>query len=269
MSSNIPEVQSVMHPIKLRKLKVLKTEMLSPFFKKVTFHSEDLSDFISASPDDHVKAFFPDPETKQYVVPQLGENGLAWDESGPAPIMRDYTPLNYSAKDKTLELIFFLRKQGAAAVWANDAKEGSELYIAGPRGSYVVNYVFDWYLFITDEAGLPSLSRRLSEMPKEAKGLVLVEISSLENSFKLDPNKIPSGIEIKWLERKETRAAGKQEAFLEELQNFKRPSGNGFAWIKTEGFVGLQLKKHLIKNNITKEDWIKMSGYWKKTPDRK
>lgn len=262
MNTTTSEIKNLMHPIKIRKLKVTHIEQLSPVFKKVTFFSEDLKDFITSSPDDHVKAFFPDPDTKNYIVPSLGEKGLEWDTSGPEPIMRDYTPLNYNPTKNTLDFIFFLRHRGPAAQWAQTAQEGSELYIAGPRGSFVVSYVFDWYLFITDESGLPSLSRRLQEMPKNSKGLILAEISSKENSFKVDQAK-PTNMTLQWIERGNL-APGHYEAFIKALEDF-RPKGKGFVWIKTESLAAMKIKNFIVKQKLTKPDWIKTSGYWKRS----
>ncbi|MCO5114725.1 MAG: siderophore-interacting protein [Bdellovibrionaceae bacterium] len=254
------------HDVKIRKLTVTQIMPLSPLFTKITFFSEDLKDFVTASPDDHVKVFFPDPETGHYSIPRLGPEGLQTEEGQPEPLMRDYTPLNYNSKNKTLELIFFMRDKGAGALWAQKAKEGDELFIAGPRGSFVLSYIFDWYLILTDESGLPSLQRRLQEMPKDAKGLVLAEISKTSDAIKVQTQNTPQGIEIQWLERTTgQKSTGSSDIFLQSLNNFTKPEGNGFVWIKTESYVALQLKNYILQNNITKDEWIKASGYWKRT----
>ena len=213
-----------------------------------------------------MKVFFPDPETGHYSIPRLGPEGLQTEAGQPEPLMRDYTPINYDSNNNTLDLIFFMRDKGAGALWAWKAKEGDELYIAGPRGSFVLSYTFDWYLILTDESGLPSLQRRLQEMPKDAKGLVLAEISKMSDALKVQTEDTPKGMEIQWLERTaDQRGYGSSDSFLKALDDFQKPEGNGFIWIKTESYVALQLKNYILQNNITQDEWIKASGYWKRT----
>ena len=53
--------QRVMHPLKFRLLQVKDITQTSPLMKKIALTGEDLADFVSASPDDHVKVFFPKP----------------------------------------------------------------------------------------------------------------------------------------------------------------------------------------------------------------
>ena len=52
------EIVRVRHPLKFRLLRVERVDALSPALVRVTL-TGDLSDFVSASFDDHVKVFFP------------------------------------------------------------------------------------------------------------------------------------------------------------------------------------------------------------------
>lgn len=256
-------ISQLKHDIKIRRLKVQEITKLSPIFTKFTFHSEDLKDFVTASADDHVKVLFPDPETGHYTIPRLGQTGLEWNEDEPAPIMRDYTPLNYNKTECTLELIFFMRDRGAGALWAKSAQVGDDLYIAGPRGSFVLSYVFNWYLIFTDESGLPSLSRRLQEMPKDAQVTVFAEIGNKNDAFQFQTSS--DNVKIHWLEKqKASRNPGSSQAFLETLESFEKPNGHGFVWIKTESLAAMQIKSAVLKKQLTSPEWIKASGYWKK-----
>lgn len=255
-------VQNLNHPVKIRKIKVIKIENLSPTFRKITFQSDELKDFITASPDDHIKVFFPNPETGHYTIPALGEKGLQWNPEEPEPIMRDYTPINYNPQTQTLELIFFLRDHGPAAMWVKQAELGQELFIAGPRGSFVVSYDFDWFMFFVDEAGLPSVYRRLQEMPKTSKGWIFASItSSAHHSLDLQ-SVCPPEMHIQWIANNNT--LGSSEPFIENLTQLNAPQGRGFVWIKTESLAAMQIRSFILKQNLTEVEWIKTSGYWKK-----
>lgn len=108
-----PQIERVRHELKRRVLTVAKTIRLTPHMIRITLKGKDLSDFVSLSPDDHVKIFVDD-----------GEGGLA---------MRDYTPRRFDTDARTLELDFALHDGGPATRWAMNAVEGSKLTVGGRR----------------------------------------------------------------------------------------------------------------------------------------
>ena len=65
----------------------------------------------------------------------------------------------------TTVIDFVLHGDGPAASWAANAVAGSLVGQGGPRGSLVVSDDFDWYLLAGDETALPSIARRLEELP--------------------------------------------------------------------------------------------------------
>ncbi len=52
-------VSRVRHNLKFRVATVQQLQKIAPDMLRVTFVSPDLSDFVSAAFDDHVKVFFP------------------------------------------------------------------------------------------------------------------------------------------------------------------------------------------------------------------
>ena len=65
-------VQRVRHPLKFRLLQVKQVRALTPHLIRVTFTGEELHDFVSASFDDHIKVFFPEPGADRPALPQAG-----------------------------------------------------------------------------------------------------------------------------------------------------------------------------------------------------
>src|SRR5262249_39432221 len=104
----------------------------------------ELEDFVSMSPDDHVKLF---------VTTSSGEVER-----------RDYTPRLYDPVKHTLAIDFAIHDAGPATRWALDAAPGDVLEVGGPRGSAVVSAAFDWWLLVGDETALPAIGRRIEEM---------------------------------------------------------------------------------------------------------
>ena len=95
--------QRVRHELRMRLLEVRDVEALTPNMRRVTLGGDDLEGFESPGFDDHVKHFFPDPQTGELVLPKVGPEGVAKPAPGDAPrLMRDYTPRRFDAATRTL-----------------------------------------------------------------------------------------------------------------------------------------------------------------------
>lgn len=118
-------VQRVRHPLKMRLLQVLRTQLLSPQLLRVTLGGDDLADFTSSSFDDHIKVFFPAPGAERPVLPVVGPDGIVFPEGQPRPQARDYTPRRYDPVARELDIEFVLHGDGPASTWAAQARPGS------------------------------------------------------------------------------------------------------------------------------------------------
>ncbi|AHZ83726.1 NADPH-dependent ferric-chelate reductase [Bdellovibrio bacteriovorus] len=259
MENTYRQPQSVRHNLKFRLLQVKSITDLSPRMRRITLTGEDLADFYSASPDDHVKVFFPKPGEKMPVVPELGPQGPVFPE-GEKPIMRDYTPRRYDNATKELDLEFFLHEKGPAADWARTAQIGSYLGVGGPRGSTVVPYDFDWYLLIGDECAIPSFARRLSELPANAEAVVVVEIGSESEKRDFESQ---ARVTTHWVLR-ENHPPGTAAKLKESVLKALLPHGDYFCWIATELQTSKELKELVETVRGANPDWVKATGYWKK-----
>lgn len=257
MEKTYRQPQRVMHTLKFRTLEVKNISSLTPKTKRVLFTSPDLSDFVSGSPDDHIKLFFPKPGESTIAQPVLGPEGPLIPEG---TIMRDYTPLRYDNGKQELEIEFFLHEDGPATNWAKHAQVGFKIGAGGPRGSMIVPYDFDWYLMIGDESAIPSFSRRLKELPASAKALLFIETSSeLEKREFLSDAKF----EVHWVFR-ENQEAGSDELLKNAILKKSFPHGDYFTWISTELECSKKLRELLETVRGANSEWIKATGYWRK-----
>ncbi|RYE77122.1 MAG: siderophore-interacting protein, partial [Hyphomicrobiales bacterium] len=159
------------HKVALRRLDVLRVTDLSPSMRRVTLGGPELEGFVSLGFDDHVKMFFAGPGETKPVLPIVGPEGLAFPESGPRPLARDFTPRRHDPQAGELDIDFALLHDGPASNWAAQVEPGDSAWIAGPRGSFIVPFDFDWHLLVADETGLPALARRLEELPQGSRAL--------------------------------------------------------------------------------------------------
>ena len=240
------EFTKVMHPLKQRRLQVSKVERPTPKVARLTFRDESsadvLADFTTLSPDDHVKVFFPYPGEIEPALPG-GER---------PPLMRDYTPI-FNKDKRELQFDFCLHGNGVGSNWAANAKVGDSLTIGGPKGSQVVPNDFDGYVLIGDETGLPSIRRRLQELPADAKTLVVVEVASSQERQHLEKQ----NTQIHWVYRKDGAAT-----LLETVLGLSFPSGEVFASVACEKKQAFAIRDMLVNEKKLNEKWIKAKGYW-------
>jgi NADPH-dependent ferric siderophore reductase/DNA-binding PadR family transcriptional regulator len=224
--------------IRRRQLTVKDRIQLSPQMVRFVLGSDDLADFQSLAPDDHIKLFFETGAEK--------------------PEMRDYTPRAFDRDARTLTLDFAIHEAGPATQWAIEAKIGDGLTIAGPRGSGVIAPVFDWWLLIGDETALPAMGRWVEEMPAGTRVMTLglVTDAAEQQDFATLADHRPE-----WLHRQDPADPAPVVAAAATLN---LPEGRGFIWIAAEAGVARALRDHFQRERGHPKEWMKAAGYWLK-----
>lgn len=226
------------HELKRRALTVVEAVRLSPHMIRIVFTGEDLADFTSLAPDDHIKLLIP--------------------TGGPAPEMRDYTPRAWDRAARRLTVDFALHEAGPATAWAMRAAPGDSLQVGGPRGSAVIAPVFDWWLLIGDETALPAIGRRVEELPAGAEVLTLVAVPGAADEQRLATAARHRAF---WLHRPATEAAD-PAGLVAAARTLALPEGRGFVWIAAEAGVARALREHFATERGQPRNWMKAAGYW-------
>lgn len=226
-----------------RNLTVKHTQLLTPHMLRVTLQGEELTGFVSPSPDDHLKVFIPTPEG--------GAQG------------REYTPRHFDQAQNTLVIDFVLHEGGLASGWAQHAKPGDQLLIGGPRGSKVISAPGAWWLLIGDETALPSVGRRLEELPDGTRVFTVLAVTGAdeEQKFATACNHTPV-----WVHRPDS-AAGDPQPLIQALGGLELPPGPGFIWIATESEVSRALRSYVMDALGHPPEWTKASAYWSVNPE--
>ena len=224
------------HELKRRELTVARAFHLTPHMVRIVLEGDDMADFVSLAPDDHVKLLVP---------------------AGSETVMREYTPRTFDARSLTLD--FALHEAGPATAWARAARPGDVLTVAGPRGSAVVAAAFDWWLLIGDETALPAMGRWAEELPEGRRLITLAAIPS-----DADRQSFATGAahEAHWCERPLDQAAD-PAPLIAAAQGLDLPEGRGFIWIAAEARVARALRDHFAERGHPRH-WMKAAGYWTK-----
>lgn len=233
-----PRIERIRHELKRRSLTVSTVEYVTPQMVRITLAGDDLTDFVSAAPDDHIKIFLPSAE---------GE-----------PERRDYTPRRYDNDAKSLVLDFAVHEAGPATRWALDARPGSTLSLGGPRGSAVISGVTRWVL-VGDETALPAIGRRIEEA---GPGTSIVSIAAVTGAEEEQVFETPAALETLWVYRPLSQAtdASGLIATLEKIAL----EPETFVWIAAEASVARAVRTYLVEERGYPLSWIKAAGYWAK-----
>ena len=241
-----------------RLAEVRRVETITPGYVRVVLGGDDLG-FRSEDAEDHFKLVIPEDGAEKPVLPVFGPNGPSYPEGAPRPTMRDYTPRHFDPETNELTVDFVIHGEGPASNWASQAAPGQFVGVLGPRGSHVVEDVFDWYLLIGDETVLPSIARRLEEAAPGRKFIVFVEVDGAENEQELTT---AADATVTWLHRNGA-AAGTTTLLEEAVRGLEFPAGNGFVWAGGEANTMKPIRRHLVNERGFDPSRLAFSGHWK------
>lgn len=247
------------HRLTARRATVTAVSRPAEHLIRVTVTGPEFADFVSTGPGDHAKVFFPDPQTGALNAP----TALGPDVDGVTPpegptIARDYTPLNQRTDDagRTLiDLDFLLHPNpGTASAWAESAKPGDELVIAGPRGSRSVPHAAPRVVLVVDGTALPAASRYLTELPDTTPIEVVLDIEG----------------PLDWVSQYLHQQGGREVAvhaggaeLVDAVTAVGVDSGT-FVFAAGEASRLVNLRRYLRRELALPAEQIAFSGYWKR-----
>lgn len=232
MSENrIPTIERVRHDLKLREVTVARINRVSPGFAGITFQGGALADFTSLSFDDHVKFMFNDASGEQ--------------------VRRDYTPRRVDTDAREIDIEFALHGHGGAAEWARNAAIGQRATIGGPRGSMILPLAMDWHLLIGDDSALPAVTRRLEELPADARVDAVLLVGAADRRTFVTR----ADARIHWVDS--------DDALLQVLKDLPLQPGAGLAWGGGEAALMARVRQVLVEAGMPRQA-AKVSAYWKR-----
>lgn len=244
-----------------RVLSVSRTQEITPRYLRIHLTGDDVADgfpYVHFAPTDHVKLFFPQPDTGELVLPTITEQGWRYPEGAPKAIFRDYTVRAWLPDSRELVIDFVLHEHGIAAAWARAARPGDTLGVLGPRGNIVFPENYAHYVLAGDAAAIPAISRFLEELPAGATARVLLEVAA---AGERQPLAVRDGIEVTWVHADEAGDDGLERA----VRALALPEGDDW-FVFAAGEAG---KMKGIRNWFRRElglpaERVDVDGYWKR-----
>ena len=242
-----------------RVLAVSRTEDLTPRYRRIYLHGDDLLDgfpFMKMAVNDHVKVLFPQPDTGELVIPTRTEAGWSVPDGSPEPIVRDFTVRGWLPDSSELILDFVVHGSGIASNWAESAEPGDQLGVMGPRGNVILPENYASYLLVGDETAIPAFGRLLEELPGETRVhmFVLAEDESARQNLENRPETV-----AQWMYRSEES----QGSLERSVRAASLPEGEDW-FVFAAGEVGeLKPVRDYFRQDLgLPKERVMVSGYW-------
>lgn len=252
--------ERISHPLAVRRAEVVAVRPIVPSIVRVTLAGPELAGFASLGPTDHVKVFFPDPQTGELTTPTAGAEGIERPTTG-VIISRDYTPLGMHMDadgGTTLDLDFVLHgDEGPASAWAARTEVGSPLAVGGPRGSRLAPTDLGRLLVIADETALPATRRWLGLVPATIPVTALFDVAddTVQGYFEGGADRV----DAEWLFRED--GPGQLD---EALRSLGPIDDDTFVFIAGEATTLVPLRRYLRHELGLPAEQVSASGYWKR-----
>lgn len=248
-----------------RRARVLAVEKVSPVILRVRVGGEEFADFASTGPTDHVKLFFPDPDTGELIAPAPagpGQDGIVRPEGPMQP--RDFTPLKVTTHPDgavTVDFDFFVHPSpGPASRWASAAQPGDEIVVVGPRGSRGAPQGAARVVVIADETALPSATRWAAEVPATT---AVDLIAFTEDDGAWVPAYVAETSGRADVTAHHIDSAHAADALVPALERVGVDAGT-FVFAAGEASSLVGLRRHLRHELALPREQFAVSGYWKR-----
>lgn len=240
-----------------RPVEVVSVGKITPRLISVELGGDALSGFQLEAPTQHIKVFLPVEGQDAPTIPVATEDGLAYPDDAPRPIVRTYTPRRFNSETGTLEVQFVLHGDGPASDWAQKAKAGDKVAVGGPGGRFQLDLDAHRWWIAGDESAIPAIATLLEALPPTAIADVHLEIGEATDEVDL---KTPAKASISWHRRSEPDAWG--EVLLEAAEHASIGKQTQ-VWVACEAAAVRRIRKHFLAERGLEPSSVTTRGYWR------
>ncbi len=227
-----------------RELQVVAKQQVSPNMLRVRLGGPGLADFPAGAEGGYVKLMLASPQ------------------AGARPVVRTYTVRHQSTD--AIDVDFALHQDGTgehgpATAWALAVQPGETIAVGGPGPAKPLPPGHSFYLMAGDMTALPAIAVNLQSLPTDARGAVVIEVSSAEDRQDLAR---PAGVSLAYLINPDP---GTDPQSLAQALAAQDPGGdNVYAWVACEFSAMRALREYLRGQRGLGPDRLYISSYWKK-----
>ena len=253
-----------------RDLTVTRIEDITPKYRRIVLTGDILNEgypLVHFACNDHVKVYFPDPETDEIIAyREIGYDEWEVESSAGAVYRRDYTPRAYDPHARELTLDFVIHEHGVAGRWARDANVGDPLVIMGPRANWLLPENYGSYLALGDETALPAISRLIEEAPAGSHVTAVIEVADdREEQYLISADGVE--LDLRWVHRSTaTIEEGHLSALETAVRQVELPDNLDDLYVFAAGEAGAMkpIRRYLRRDLGLPKEQMAVDGYWKR-----
>ncbi|QAY70221.1 siderophore-interacting protein [Xylanimonas protaetiae] len=250
----------------LYQAEVLRAERVTPHMMRVTVGGDDVARLPQHGFDQWFRLFLPtagagtDFEALPEQFGMVGYLKYLAARSGTRPEVRSYTVREHRPAAGELDIDFVVHgEQGVAGPWARRARAGERVALIDQGRGFEPMAGAPRYVLVGDESALPAILGILRDLPRDARGVAIVEIPGDDDVQQADG---PDGIEVRWLPRGSSggRPGALALAALREVV-LDQPATVS-AYLAGEQSIPAEGRRHLVAAGVPKAQ-ITFVGYWR------
>ena len=245
-----------------RPVEVVSVSKITPRLLSVLVRGDALDGFRIDAPTSHVKVFLPAEGQDAPVLPEQTPDGPVPPEGAAPPVVRTYTPVRFDEASKTLELQFVLHGVGPASEWAERAKPGDKLAVAGPGGRFVLDETAAHWWLAADESAIPAVATLLEALPATATADVHIEVTDVDDELAPD-SLVKDGAAkatVTWHHRRDPRAFG---AELDAAARAAEIPDGARIWVACEAAAMRGIRRYFHDERGLPLSFLTTRGYWR------
>jgi len=230
---------------------------ITPRLVSVLVTGDGLDGFADAAPSSHLKVILPAEGQDAPSLPGRTPDGAVQAADGPPPTVRTYTPRRYDPAANTLEIQFLLHGEGPASAWAQRAKPGDKLAVAGPGGRFSLEPVADYWWLAADESAIPAVGTILEALPESTTVDVHIEVDGPADEIEFAG---PPKTAITWHHRRV------HDAFGAELAAAARDAAipdDARIWVACEAAAMRDIRRYFARERGIPVAQLVTRGYWR------
>lgn len=276
---------------------------LTPSFRRFTFGAEDLADYGDPGFDQRVKVVFPTETISLDAMPSGDDWYTVWREmpEDERPPFRTYTTRLVRNEQREVDIDMVAHDvQGPASAWIARAVIGDEVLILAPTTAHSgVSYGIDFVppasteslLLAGDETAAPAIAVILEQLPREARGVVVLEMPHRDDAVYLPHH---PGFEYRVSARGEGERHEHLVSAVQEAAAGLAPAGRGahveeididhdilwevprtakggaalksavlYSWLAGEASAIKTMRRHLVAGQGVDRRAVAFMGYWR------